>query len=163
MGETKSVSQCQPSPTFCYDSQKPRNDQSTSFFFLTYQNVMAELEKLIQESKPSLNGEVLHQEGIRLYHQIEANIPYNHYQRVGIPSELIRSLVLHALRQFCNYLGVQNPNDELISEWLTYSQNLNKKSRMPDYHKLQLHPLKLSKGVVSAIFFPFRYKSKIRR
>jgi len=139
-----------------FDGQKPQGAQSACYLVLNAHYVQIETEKLIQEAQPSLNGEALHQEGIRLYRQMEAHIPYNHYQRVYISSELIRSLVLHSLREAGISLGVQNSSDKLISGLLKGLQNSDKKPQKVRPSRLLLAPLKLLKNGASPVCVLFR-------
>ena len=147
--------------TLCnHDNQMPQNNRLICYVKLNSCTVQIELEKLILEAQPSLNAKAPHQEGIRLYHQIEVHIPYQHYQRVEIPADLILSLVLHALRQSGNSLGVQNPNDKLISGWLNCLQSSNKKPQTIHHLNHLLGPLRLWKNAVYPVSSLFRDKPK---
>lgn len=125
-------------PIHSCDGQTPLNNQYERYEILNPHSVMVELEKLLQEEQPSLSGEALCQEGMRVYRQMEAHLPYFEYQRLYIQSPLTRSLTLHALRQAGIPLGVQSPFDKLLSGWLKCSQSSDIR---PQTTGLRLHPL----------------------
>jgi hypothetical protein len=142
---SKQVSLGRPSRVYFCDGQKPQSNRSLSYVPLTALVVMAELEKLLQEESPSLSGEALYQEGMRLYRQIEPEIPYHHYQKLEMSSSIIRSLVLHALRKSGSSLGVQSPDDILLSEWLSCLQRKDREGQKSHYLEYLLRPLRLLK------------------
>lgn len=154
-------------PIHSCDGQTPLNGQYERYEILNPHSVMVELEKLLQETQPSLSGEALCQEGMRVYRQMEAHIPYSEYQRLYIQSPLTRSLTLHALRQAGIPLGVQSPFDKVLSGWLKYSQSLDTR---PQTTGLRLHPRTwwrlLKNGVrhVSVLFqgIPNKLKGRVR-
>jgi hypothetical protein len=77
-----------------------------------------ELEKLLEQEKPILSADLRCQEAKRLYLLIGPVLPVSLLRKVGMSPILLRSLVLHLLRQSGSPLGAESQFDRWFSKWM---------------------------------------------
>jgi len=109
-------------PSQCTSYEYPKHEYTQTFWEANLGGIQRELMKLLKQEKPTLNDELRCQEEKRLYLLIESVLPFLLLHKVGMSPDVLRSLVLHLLRQSGSPLGVENQFDRLFSEWMMHSQ-----------------------------------------